>query len=58
MVVFLVITVSHPTFCCVGVGVVVEVELGCNNKNARCIVISSFSILEKLCQYIVEHVGA
>ena len=22
---FLVITVSHPTFCCVGVGVVVEV---------------------------------
>ena len=30
-VVFLVITVSHPTFCCVGVGVVVEVGLGCDN---------------------------
>ena len=28
---FLVITVSHPTFCCVGVGVVVEVGLGCDN---------------------------
>ena len=26
--VFLVITVSHPTFCCVGVGVVVEVGVG------------------------------
>ena len=26
------ITVSHPTFCCVGVGVVVEVGLGCDNK--------------------------
>ena len=25
---FLVITVSHPTFCCVGVGVVVEVGVG------------------------------
>ena len=29
---FLVITVSHPTFCCVGVGVVVEVGLGCDNN--------------------------
>ena len=29
---FLVIIVSHPTFCCVGVGVVVEVGLGCDNK--------------------------
>ena len=28
---FLMITVSHPTFCCVGVGVVVEVGLGCDN---------------------------
>ena len=28
---FLVITVSHPTFCCVEVGVVVEVGLGCDN---------------------------
>jgi len=27
---FLVITVSHPTFCCVGV--VVEVGLGCDNR--------------------------
>ena len=27
---FLVITVSHPTFCCVGV--VVEVSLGCDNN--------------------------
>ena len=26
------ITVSHPTFCCVGVGVLVEVGLGCDNK--------------------------
>ena len=25
---FLVITVSHPTLCCVGVGVVVEVGVG------------------------------
>ena len=25
---FLVITVSHPTFCCVGVEVVVEVGVG------------------------------
>ena len=25
---FLVITVSYPTFCCVGVGVVVEVGVG------------------------------
>ena len=25
---FLVITVSHPTFCCVGDGVVVEVGVG------------------------------
>ena len=24
------ITVSHPTFCCVGVGVVVEIGLGCD----------------------------
>ena len=24
--------VSHPTFCCVGVGVVVEVGLGCDNS--------------------------
>ena len=29
---FLVITVSHTTFCCVGVGVVVEVGLGCDNS--------------------------
>ena len=29
---FLVITVSHPTFFCVGVGVVVELGLGCDNK--------------------------
>ena len=27
---FLVITMSHPTFCCVGVGVGVEVGLGCD----------------------------
>ena len=27
---FLAITVSHPTFCCVGVGVVVEIGLGCD----------------------------
>ena len=27
----LMITVSHPTFCCDGVGVVVEVGLGCDN---------------------------
>ena len=25
---FILITVSHPTFCCVGVGVVVEVGVG------------------------------
>ena len=29
---FLVITVSQPTFCCVGVGFVVEVALGRGNK--------------------------
>ena len=28
---FLVITVSHPTFCCVGFGVVVEIGVGCDN---------------------------
>ena len=36
---FLVITVSHPTFCCVGVGVVVEVVLGCDNSK---VLISKF----------------
>ena len=29
---FLVITMSHPTFCCVGVGLMVEVGFGYDNK--------------------------
>ena len=29
---FLVITVSHPTFFCVGVGFVVEVGFDCDNS--------------------------
>ena len=33
---FLVITVSHPKFFCVGVGVVVEVGLGCDNCSSQC----------------------
>ena len=36
---FLVITVSHPTFCCVGVGVVVDVGFGCDNSK---VLISKF----------------
>ena len=34
---FLVITVSHPTFCCVVVEVRVEVGLGCDNRLVHCV---------------------
>ena len=45
---FLVITVSHPTFCCVGVGVgvVVEVGLGCDN---------SYRSFDLMLQFLYEH---
>ena len=43
---FLVITVSHPTFCCVGVGVVVELGLGCDN---------SYRSFDLMLQFLYEH---
>ena len=33
---FLVITVSHPTFCCVGVGLWLRLGLGCDNIYWQC----------------------